>query len=63
MVESSRNYRGVGRKRPKIDNGYYLDIVAEVSVASGLNPMDVAELPLPVFNALQRALLKRAENG
>jgi hypothetical protein len=30
-------------------------------LAAGLNPMEVAELPLPMFLALQQALQKRAE--
>ena len=48
-------------RRPGVTGGYYLDLIAEVSLAAGLNPMDVAELPLPMFLALQTALHKRAE--
>lgn len=59
-------YRSYDRRfrwrRPGVTGGYYLDLIAKVSVAAGLDPMDVAELPLPMFLALQRALNKRAED-
>ena len=54
--------RRIRWRRPGVTGGYYLDLIAEVSVAAGLDPMDVAELPLPMFLALQRALNKRAED-
>ena len=59
-------YRSYDRRfrwrRPEVTGGYYLDLIAEVSLAAGLDPMGVAELPLPMFLALQRALNKRAED-
>jgi hypothetical protein len=61
MAKYRCDYRRFRWQRPGVTGGYYLDLIAEVSLAAGLDPMDVAELPLPMFLALQKALHKRAE--
>jgi len=61
VVKYRCNYRRFRGRRPGVTGGYYIDLIAEVSLAAGLNPMEVAELPLPMFLALQNALQKRAE--
>ena len=63
MVKYRSNYRRFRWRRPQITGSYYLDLIADISLAAGLNPKDVAELPLPMFIALQNALNKRAENN
>lgn len=61
MAQYRSKYRRYRWRKPGVTGGYYLDLIAEVSLAAGLNPMEVAELPLPMFLALQQALQKRAE--
>jgi hypothetical protein len=46
-----------------VTGGYYLELITDISLAAGLNPIEVAELPLPMFLALQNSLQKRAEEN
>ena len=62
MARKCGKHRGARRQQPgSLDGGYYLQIITDVSVAAGLNPSEVALLPIPVFRALQKSLEKKAE--
>ena len=63
MAKYRRYYRRFRWRRPGVTGGYYLELIADISLAAGLNPTEVAELPLPMFLALQNSLQKRAEEN